>query len=437
MVTLESQVTPRPQLLSILSAALDPLRSARIGLSTIFFIHGVIGASWVSRLPFFQQQYDVGPAALSVALFCCAAGAVCAMPMARKMHFGSKRMTLLFTLLQCLFVLLLPIACSFPLFCGALLAYGFVASCMNINMNAHAVHIERLRKAPIMSSFHGFCSLGCMAGALLGSLAAQVSVNPQLHFMIIAPLMMVVAYSVRTGLLGNEHTQPEHRQPEHRQPEYRQPECTQVEALETEEATRFSKPNLMVLAMCLIALCSYVSEGAMGDWTTIYLHTVLKSSEAFAALGFSIFSVAMCIGRFAGDIVIKRFGPVNSVRGSASLALVGLATALLAQTAAVALCAFAAVGLGLSIIVPTTYSTTAKRASNAGAAIALVSLFGYAGVLGGPPVIGFTAELTGLRAALSLICFMILMVVILSNQLSRESENDATPFISNDVALDI
>jgi MFS family permease len=104
----------------------------------------------------------------------------------------------------------------------------------------------------------------------------------------------------------------------------------------------------------------------------------------------------------------------------------------------VALCSFGLVGLGLSIVVPTIYSTTAKKAANAGAAIALVSLFGYAGVLGGPPVIGFTAELTGLRVALSLICFMILTVVILANQLNRESESgDAPLFLASEVALDV
>jgi fucose permease len=333
------------------------------------------------------------------------------------MHFGGKQSTLLFTFLQCFFVLLVTVANSFPLFCAALLLYGFVASCMNINMNAHAVHIERLRKAPIMSSFHGFCSLGCMAGALLGSLAAQVALAPSVHLMIIAPLLMVVAYSVRTGLLAKEHTR--------------------AEPPTIEAAPKLSKPTLMVIAMCVIAMCSYVSEGAMGDWTTIYLHNELKSSEAFAALGFSIFSIAMCFGRFTGDVVIKRFGAATSVRASASLAVLGLATALLAQNATLALCAFGLVGLGLSIIVPTIYSTTAKRAANAGAAIALVSLFGYAGVLGGPPIIGFTAELTGLRVALSLICFMILTVVILAGQLSHAPESDTALFLANEVALDI
>src|ERR1700722_12555433 len=121
MVRLETEATARPQLLSILSNAIDPLKSARIGLSTIFFVHGAVGASWVSRLPYFQQQYGVGPAALSVALFCCAVGAVSAMPLAQKLNFGSKQLTLLFTFLQCLFVLLLSAAFSFPLFCVALL----------------------------------------------------------------------------------------------------------------------------------------------------------------------------------------------------------------------------------------------------------------------------------------------------------------------------
>jgi len=133
---------------------------------------------------------------------------------------------------------------------------------------------------------------------------------------------------------------------------------------------------------------------------------------------------------------ILKIGASKAVRTSAALAGIGLIVALLANNIYLALGGLAAVGLGLSIIVPTIYSTAAKTAANPGAAIALVSMCGYAGILGGPPVIGFTAELTGLRIALGLICFLIVTIVVLADRLSGQSDSTALSLRTNEIALE-
>jgi fucose permease len=147
-----------------------------------------------------------------------------------------------------------------------------------------------------------------------------------------------------------------------------------------------------------------MSEGAMADWTGLYLQRSTGSTEAVAAIGYSAFSIAMAVGRFFGDDITVRLGPVRILRYGGRLALASLAIALLFPVTAVALLSFVCVGAGLAIMVPQVFTAAAAvPGANPSVAVATVSTLGYFGFLLGPPCIGFAAQAFGLRTALWII----------------------------------
>ena len=142
----------------------------------------------------------------------------------------------------------------------------------------------------------------------------------------------------------------------------------------------------------------------MADWSAVYLKQTMGTSEGLAAVGYGAFSIAMAAGRFTGDWLSAHFRPVNLVRGGGLLAVTGMLLALFAQHPVLALLWFACVGAGFATIVPMVFSAAGRTPGIApGVAMATVTTMGYFGFLAGPPFIGFTAELLGLRCALGII----------------------------------
>lgn len=87
-----------------------------------------------------------------------------------------------------------------------------------------------------------------------------------------------------------------------------------------------------------------VSEGAVLDWSALYLRQELGSDIATAGLAFAAFSGAMALMRFLGDGVRNRFGAVNTLRASALVAAAGLLVAGLSPGPWPAIAAFAFAG---------------------------------------------------------------------------------------------
>jgi fucose permease len=145
----------------------------------------------------------------------------------------------------------------------------------------------------------------------------------------------------------------------------------------------------------------------MADWSGLYLRDALETSSGFAALGFAAFSGAMLGGRFTGDALVRRFGAPRLVRAGGVLAALGLGIALLLNQPGIMLLGFAAVGLGLSIVYPLVFSAAGNHPTvSAGRAVASVATVGYGGFLAGPPILGWLAELTSLRAMMALIVLL-------------------------------
>jgi fucose permease len=250
------------------------------------------------------------------------------------------------------------------------------------------VAVERQWPRPIMSSFHALWSLGGLVGAGVAAIALELGVAPRRHLVVATVVLGALAAGALGALL---------------------PAAADAEA----DERRFARPTAAVVGLGLVAFFGLLAEGAMGDWSAVYLRHTLGAPSATAALGFAAFSLTMAAGRFAGDALVARMGDREVVRrfsGGAALAL-GLALAVATPWAAIA--GFAAVGLGIANLIPIVFRSASRLPGIAPSeGIAAVGTFGYVGFLCGPPLIGFAADLLTLPAALGLVVVALAWIAI-------------------------
>jgi fucose permease len=172
-------------------------------------------------------------------------------------------------------------------------------------------------------------------------------------------------------------------------------------------------PPASLLGLGALAFAVLLCEGAAADWSAVYLRNDLGTGPEYAVAGFGAFSLAMAVGRLCGDRLVLRFGPVAVVRGSAALAAVGLAAALLIGRAPAAVVGFACLGLGCSNVVPVLFSAAGRTPdAEPTRALAVVTVMGYTALLAGPPLIGLVAQAASLRTALALLVFSSGLIVV-------------------------
>ncbi len=180
-----------------------------------------------------------------------------------------------------------------------------------------------------------------------------------------------------------------------------------------------SMPRVL-LALSAIGFCILLAEGAMADWTALYLRQVLKAGPGTAAAGYSVFSATMATMRFLGDWVTTRLGPERAVRAGGLVAAVGLGWALSMPDAAWAMPGFGVAGCGFSIIIPLVFGSAGRVKGIApGAGIASVTGIGYAGFIAGPPTIGFLSQFLTLRGALVVVVLCCIVSAALAGEMKR------------------
>ena len=264
-------------------------------------------------------------------------------------------------------------------------------------MNAQAIAVEQRYRRPIMSSFHGLYSVGGMAGAASGGLVASLGVNPSTHLLGTALLLLMVVVLASRRLLP-----------------------TEVDSTTTEPT--FALPTRSLVNLGILAFCVMLSEGAMADWSAVYLHQTLKTGLGLAAAGYAVFSLAMAVFRLAGDRLIQHFGPVRMVRLGGTVAATGLGLSLVIAQPFAALIGFACVGVGLSSLVPIVFSAAGRTPGIAPSlALAAVTTTGYSGFLCGPPLIGFVADFLNLRVALGIVVVMSAISAVLAPTVARST----------------
>jgi MFS family permease len=375
------------------------VRPAWWGVVVLFLVHGLVVSTWVSRIPAVQAALGLNNGILGLTLLGGAVGAVCTIPFTGWLitRYGSKILTALSSIAFCLAVTLPALAFNAATLALALLVFGSTAAAMDVSMNAQGVEVEKALGRPTMSRFHGMFSIGGMAGAGIGGVVAAHGVRPLAHFVIGGLICLVGVLIVSPMLLE-----------------------PQQHAAQTEHRLPLRKTPRVLLALSAIGFCILLSEGAMADWTAVYLRQVLKAGPGIAAAGYAVFSAAMAVFRLLGDLITARLGPLRTVRIGSLVAGFGLFSALCMASPSFALPGFAAVGAGFSVIIPLVFGSGGRvEGVSPGAGIATVTGIGYIGFLVGPPTIGFLSQLFTLRYALGVVVVCCLITAVLSGSLGR------------------
>ena len=359
-------------------------RAARWAVTAYFLVPGVVFGSWVARIPAVKRSLDLSDGELGIALLGIAAGALLAMPATGWLiaRWGSRRITIMAGIAICAALVLPPWATGLLPLMLTLALLGAANGSLDIAMNAQAVAVERGYRRPIMSTIHGAFSIGGLAGAGSAGLIAAAGIGVRPHLLGVAVAMLLVVIVAGPRLLPTRETG-------------------------GTGGPAFARPSRALAGLGAIAFCSLLIEGAMADWSAVYLRDTLETSAGLAAGGFAAFSLTMAGGRFAGDRLNTRFGPVAIIRGGGTLVVLGLLLGLVVATPTAGLIGFALVGAGLAATFPVVLSAAGRAAGpSPGATIAAVATVGYTGFLAGPPVIGLVAEVTGLRAGLGVVVLL-------------------------------
>jgi len=370
----------------------DPrtLRRARIATSAIFAAHGAVVGTFAARVPWVADHVGAGPGALGIALLMPGVGALLAMPLSgRLVHRVDLRLLVRVLMLFWCAALLLPaLPTTLVLLCAALVVYGAAAGLADVAMNAHAVLVEERYGRSVMSGFHGWWSVGGLAGSAVAALAARAGLDARAHFAIAAAALMVVTV-VASGWLIPHRPEPELDAP-----------------------PAFALPSREVWPIGLVGLCAVFAEGASLDWSAVYIHDLLHHPAATGAATVSIFSVCMAAARFGGDRVVRRFGPVTTVRLAGVCATAGALTVVLARPVALVIAGFGLLGVGIAVVVPLVFAAAGRIGDHPGRSLAGVAGIAYGSGLIAPGVIGGIAHLSSLTVSFAVIVVLTALMAL-------------------------
>lgn len=369
----------------------------RTAISLYFFFAGLIFSSWASRIPDVKDVFALNEAELGAVLFMLPLGALLALPVAGWVvqRLGSKKASVGSILLYIVLLFLISKAHSVLSISIILFLFGIIGNFANIAMNTQGLSVQHQLKKPILSGLHAMWSLGAFLAAAITGWTMSAGWSMEMHFGLISIAAAVVALFFSFSLIKDAAV--EHPQ------------------------KVFALPNRGLLLMGFICFCVAMSEGAMADWSSLYYRQVVHELSKVSTVGYTAFALCMALGRFFGDRLLQAFGYSTVLKLNGILVCIGMSLALAINSPEAVIIGFALVGLGVSSVIPIVYMLSAKSKSMApSAAIAAVSSIGFMGFLFGPPIIGFVAQETGLRLALSIVAILGMMIWLLSIRMKTD-----------------
>jgi MFS family permease len=372
-------------------------KAARWAVAAMFLANGFVMGAWAPQIPLLLPRHQISEGTLGLLILVLGLGAVTAMLFSGRLiaRFGARRVLSLFSLAL---IPVLPMVVFSPnLWALALFmaVFGAMAGCMDVAMNAQAVEIERRLHKAIMSSSHGFWSLGGFIG---GSAGAWVIAHwgSEVQSLLTAAVVAGIVLTAMPFLL----------------PDVPKPVVSETVAA---PKTRLFPKDLHVWLLGFLALASMVPEGAVLDWAAIYMQKELGSDVFVSGLGFAFFAGAMALMRFLGDAVRNRLGAVRTLRISGWLGAAGMMGGAVAPNDWVVIVSFFIAGLGIANMVPILFSAAGNHPRlPAASAISIVTMVGYCGILVAPSSIGFLAEHVGFRPTYAGLSLILVLVALLA-----------------------
>lgn len=355
---------------------------------------------WASQIPRIKVGLSLNDRGLATIVLAFAVGAILTMPAtgALTTRFGGVRTVVATGIAGAACLALLGAAEGYAWLLAATLLTGIAIGGLDVAMNTQATAIERAWGGPIMSGIHGWFSLGGLAGAAAGGALTEASVSFQ-DVLSIAAALDLVAITAAARWLGVPG--------------------------EPVGGSGFAWPRRAVVGLGLLCLLAFLLEGAVFDWTAVYMHEVGGASLGAASAGLAGFSLSMATTRFAGDAFVRRLGPTRVLGGGATLAGAGIAVACAVPSPLVVTAGLTLAGFGQANVVPLLFSAAGRVPGvDAGAGIAMAATMGYGAFVLGPSAIGFLADAVGLRLALLVLVGCALAIAACARAVERRPAPD-------------
>lgn len=359
-----------------------------MAVTVAFITNGFMVGAFNARIPDFKEILRISNGQLGAALLCSAAGLLVALGPTGRIcaQKGSAWVAVPSAIGLALSTVIVGTSHTFVQLCLTLFCFGFFLAAQDVSMNTHAVAVEHEADKRFMSTFHATFSLGALIGAFTGGLLSQWNVSILQHTIGIALLTIAVAIFFKSWWLPNE---------------------IDIHPIEKNMHSRSKRRPAIFWALGLVMMCGQVGEGAAGDWGGVLSRNTFHASPFISTLPYICFAITMVTGRFLGDRLATRFGTRAIVISSGLIASLGLSSGLLIGGMPGVIAGWIFLAAGSSTVFPLIISMAGKMAKGRFAdrmapaeGMAMVSGVAYFGFLAGPPVIGFFANIVGLRWAM-------------------------------------
>lgn len=358
-----------------------------------FLITGLAMSAWAPLIPFVKTRLAIGESTLGLLILCFGVGSLLAMPVTGPLvnRYGCRRIITVSLLLMCVSLVCLAVSPSLPIMAINLLVFGMTLGATDVAMNMQAVVVEKASGRAMMSGFHGFYSLGGIFGAVVMSALMWLGLSPFHALLCLTAVLLLMLTYCANDLLPK----------------------LPLENNSGEREPFFVVPRGKVLLIGALCFVAFLAEGAVLDWSAVFLNTLRGIDPIYAGLGFACFSVAMTIGRFTGDKIVNTLGGTRVVFWGGLCAALGFSLVVFIPVTAAAFTGFILVGLGASNLVPVLFTAAGNQtAMPMGLAIAAVVSMGYAGLLAGPAAIGSIAEQSSLHVSFGVVALGLLALAV-------------------------
>lgn len=412
---------------------------------------GIAFATWVSRLPAIRDGLNLTPGGIGLLLMCMTVASFISISASGLivLRLGPQLTTRIGSSMVGAGLVTVGVGTSLaanPLVVAAgLIILGLGTASWNTASNVEGASLERELERHIMPHLHGSFSLGTVAAAGFGAWAAAIHMPVFWHFLI-SGVVVTASVVTATFWFRAEKTAAVTKtyHPEETdtfqdpstgplpiisgEPDAAQPDARKTAVpLDNKRLVALAWRDRRTLLIGVLVLGLALAEGAAGDWVALALADGYGQSDAAGAVGYGLFVTFMTIGRFAGTVILDRFGRVVVMRWCSATAVVGLSLFVFSPVPWLAFVALAVWGLGASLGFPVGMSAAADDPVHAAARVSVVSTIGYGAFLCGPPLLGLLAEHFGILH--SLLAPLVLLVVsfFLAPLAGRKAAESAQP----------
>lgn len=377
---------------------MDLQKKQRIALSSYFFMAGFGFATWASRIPTIKEFFELNEAQLGNLLLAMPVSSLIGLPISGWLvsRFESRLPLQFSFIVFSLSLVLIGFAKSIFVLIIAIFMFSFCMRILNISMNTQSLTLQKSFPKKIIGSFHGLWSSGGLAGVAFSTVMISFNIPLQYHMLLVAGCALLGAFVIYRFLLRNDRASSGNK-------------------------LKFGKPDKFISYLGLLVFFAALCEGGMFDWSGVYFKEVI-GADVFT-LGYFVFMVFMALSRFLTDKLIESIGMKLMYLISSSFIVSGISLMIFVPYYWPALVGFSFVGIGVAGIIPMTYilaGTSSKYSP--GLAISIITTYAIAGMLLGPPLIGYLAHIFNLKTSFVFLLIAGAMILPVSQLFFRHQE---------------